>query len=97
MDIGGARYSYRYDHARQLLEQSNTRGQHLIYSHDAAGQLTRIHDAATGKITDYAYDHAGNRVRERMAQGGAVYQNNRIAYDALGRLRDCLLYTSRCV
>ena len=45
-----------------------------------------IRDSA--KITDYTYDHAGNKVRERTAQGGGVYQNNIMAYDALGRLRE---------
>lgn len=62
----------------------NTRGQNLNYSYDAAGQVTRIDDAAIGQITDYSYDHAGNKVRERTAQGGGVYQNNIMAYDALG-------------
>ncbi|MGN6660466.1 MAG: hypothetical protein ACTHKN_15900 [Achromobacter mucicolens] len=86
-DIGGAKYFYTYDNARQLLTQTNTRGQNLNYSYDAAGQVTRIYDAAIGQITDYSYDHAGNKVRERTAQGGGVYQNNIMAYDALGRLR----------
>ena len=31
---------------------------------------------------------SGNKVRERTAQGGGVYQNNIMAYDALGRLRE---------
>jgi len=86
-DIGGAKYFYTYDNARQLLTQTNTRGQNLNYSYDAAGQVTKIYDAAIGQVTDYAYDHAGNKVRERTTQGGGVYQNNIMAYDALGRLR----------
>lgn len=87
-DIGGAKYAYQYDNARQLLKQTNTRGQNLTYAYDAAGQMTRITDATLSKVTDYAYDHAGNRVRERTAVGTAVYQSNIMAYDALGRLRE---------
>ena len=87
-DIGGAKYYYSYDNARQLLQQTNTRGQNLNYTYDATGQVTRIYDASLGKITDFSYDHAGNKVRERTSQGGVVYQNNIMAYDALGRLRE---------
>ncbi|WP_434644479.1 LysM peptidoglycan-binding domain-containing protein [Achromobacter piechaudii] len=87
-DIGGAKYSYIYDNASQLLKQTNTRGQSLTYAYDAAGQMTRITDGSLSKVTDYAYDHAGNKVRERTAQGTTVYQSNVMAYDALGRLRE---------
>lgn len=87
-DIGGAKYAYTYDRARQLRTQVNTRGQSLTYVYDAAGQMTRITDASLNKITDYAYDHAGNKVRERTTQGTIAYQSNVMAYDALGRLRE---------
>lgn len=87
-DIGGAKYAYSYDNARQLLQQTNTRGQNLNYTYDATGLVTRVYDASLGKITDFSYDHAGNKVRERTSQGGVVYQNNIMAYDALGRLRE---------
>ncbi|MDP9933519.1 LysM peptidoglycan-binding domain-containing protein [Variovorax paradoxus] len=86
-DIGGANYSYSYDNARQLTHQTSTRGQNLAYSHDAAGQLVRIDDASLGKVSRYAYDLSGRRVREQTEQGGVSYQDNRIAYDALGRMR----------
>ncbi|PCE23749.1 hypothetical protein BWP39_29150 [Paraburkholderia acidicola] len=87
-DIGGANYSYTYDNARQLIAQTNTRGQSLHYQYDAAGQLIRIDDTALGQRTDYAYNAAGARVREKTTQGGVVYQDSHLAYDALGRLRD---------
>ena len=87
-DIGGAVYSYAYDNARQLIAQSNTRGQSLSYSYDAAGQLTTIQDNALNQTTTYAYDLAGNHVREKTVQGGVVYQDNFLSYDALNRLRD---------
>ncbi|MDQ0045676.1 LysM peptidoglycan-binding domain-containing protein [Variovorax boronicumulans] len=86
-DIGGATYSYTYDNARQLTLQTNSRGQNLKYSYDKAGQLLRIDDAAVGKVTTYAYDLAGRHVRETTTQGGVTYQDNQMAYDALGRLR----------
>ncbi|UAL02031.1 LysM peptidoglycan-binding domain-containing protein [Cupriavidus pauculus] len=87
-DIGGAVYSYAYDNAQQLIAQSNTRGQSLNYYYDAAGQVTQVNDNALGQVTTYAYDLAGNRVREKTTQGGVVYQDNFLAYDALNRLRD---------
>lgn len=87
-DIGGAVYSYAYDNAKQLIAQSNTRGQSLAWSYDAAGQVTTISDYAIGQTTTYAYDLAGNRVREKTVQGGAVFQDNFLGYDALNRLRD---------
>ncbi|WP_399678708.1 Ig-like domain repeat protein [Xenophilus sp.] len=86
-DLGGAEYSYTYDNARQLVAQSNTRGQNQAYGYDAAGQLTGIADIAIGQTTSYRYDLSGRRIRETTVQGGVVYQDNHIAYDALGRMR----------
>src|SRR5690606_25032071 len=83
-----ARYSYSYDHARHLVLQKSTRGQHLAFSYDTAGQLVLLHDVALNQKTMYAYDEAGRRVRERVIQDGITYQDNHLAYDALGNLRD---------
>jgi YD repeat-containing protein len=55
--------------------------------YDKAGQLLRIDDAGVGKVTTYAYDLGGRRIRETTVQGGVTYQDNQMAYDALGRLR----------
>jgi YD repeat-containing protein len=87
-DLGGARYSYSYDNARQLVAQSSTRGQSITYGYDAAGQVTSITDWANGKATTYMYDLSGRRIRERVVQGGVTYQDNHLAYDAQGNLRD---------
>lgn len=87
-DLGGARYTYTYDNARQLISQTSTRGQSITYSYDAAGQQTTIHDWADGKVTSYAYDLGGRHVREKTVQGGVTYQDNHLAYDAVGNLRD---------
>ncbi|MDP9912417.1 YD repeat-containing protein [Variovorax boronicumulans] len=94
-DIGKASYTYAYDNARQLLTQTNSRGQHLDYGYDAAGQLVQIvdsgqrqpDDGAGVKVSSYAYDLSGRRTRETTVQDGVTYQDNRIAYDALGRMR----------
>jgi len=86
-DIGGATYSYSYDSARQLIAMSNDRGQNQRFSYDAAGQLMRIQDDAVGRTTTYRYDLAGRHIRETTVQGGETYQDNHIAYDALGRMR----------
>ncbi len=92
-DVGAATYHYSYDNARQLLTQTNTRGQDLSYKYDAVGQVTEIRDQQKNqplKITTYAYDLGGRRLIEKTTSGGldAVYQDNRLAYDAQGRLRD---------
>ena len=102
-DIGGALYAYSYDGVRQLLHQTNSRGQDITYQYDHAGRLSRIvratndgsgasggsgpSGAAITQQTDYAYDLAGNRLLEQVRQGGVLYQDNRLAYDAQGRLR----------
>ncbi|MBA2964196.1 MULTISPECIES: LysM peptidoglycan-binding domain-containing protein [Ramlibacter] len=87
-DLGGARYSYGYDIARQLIRQTSTRGQNLAFGYDAAGQQVSITDAALGKVSTFAYDLGGRRIRERVVQGGATYQDNHLSFDAQGNLRD---------
>lgn len=87
-DLGGATYAYTYDNARQLTAQSSSRGQSITYTYDTVGQVTQIYDANTGKVTTYAYDLSGRKLRERVVQGGITYQDNHLAYDARGNLRD---------
>jgi YD repeat-containing protein len=86
-DIGGATYGYTYDRTRQLVRQTNTRGQDLRMTYDAAGQLLRQQDVPQDKLSIFEYDRAGRHVREVTIQAGVFYQDNRLAYDALGRLR----------
>jgi YD repeat-containing protein len=86
-DLAGTGFNYSYDKAGQLLARTSA-AQTLGYSYDAAGQVTRITDSATGKVTTTSYDLSGRHVRERVTQGGAVYQDNHLAYDVLGNLRD---------
>ncbi|MFT4171341.1 MAG: LysM peptidoglycan-binding domain-containing protein [Rhodocyclaceae bacterium] len=86
-DIGGATYQYRYDLAGQLATTTSSRGQSLRYKYDQAGQLIEVDDFALNQQTYYEYDLAGNHLRERTVQNGIAYQDNYLAYDALGRLR----------
>ena len=87
-DIGKAVYTYTYDNARQLTAQSNDlHHQNLHYGYDAAGQLLAITDPGTGTLATYGYDLSGRHIREKTVQNGVVYQDNHIAYDALGRMR----------
>jgi YD repeat-containing protein len=84
--LGGVTVSYEYNQLNQLAHQTSTRGQDLTYSYDEAGLLTRIDDAALGQVTEYRYDLAGNRLREKTAQQGRVVQDNHLGYDTQGRL-----------
>jgi len=86
VDLGGATVSYEYNKLNQLKHQTNSRGQNLNYTYDEAGLLTRIDDTALGQVTEYRYDLAGNRVREKTTQQGVVVQDNHLGYDTQGRL-----------
>lgn len=88
VDLGGIAYGYTYDHARQLTRQTSGRGQSLVFGYDAAGQQTTITDGALGKVTTYAYDLGGRKIRETVVQAGVTYQDNHLSYDGLGNLRD---------
>ena len=107
-DLGKARVSYTWNFLNQLKTQTSTGGSHaaqdLVYTYDASsGLLTKIEDRAqiwgnaaspnATKVTQYAYDLAGNRIRERTAiksngKEVGVFQDNHLAYDALNRLTD---------
>ncbi|MGJ3704011.1 LysM peptidoglycan-binding domain-containing protein [Variovorax sp. AFSI2.2] len=83
-DYGGRAYAYTYDKAGQLTFDSGTNRE---YTYNIEGLLARTYDRTTGQDARYEYDLAGNRVREWFGQGGVVYKDNHIAYDALGRMR----------
>ena len=95
-------YSFEYDNARQLLAQHNDRGtvvgdasqnKDLHYKYDAAGQMVETRDDAIGQTSRYSYNAIGKHVWEYTTQGSVttdpgspVYQDQILAYDALGRL-----------
>lgn len=88
--LDGASTTYTYDYAGQLYREVSSNGRDVITTFDIAGQATKIVDkiTATGsRTTDYTYDLAGNRTSEKTAgASGTVYQNETIAYDALGHM-----------
>ncbi|NML48462.1 LysM peptidoglycan-binding domain-containing protein [Ramlibacter sp. G-1-2-2] len=91
VDQGGGIYQYTYDGVRQLVREVITRGAPattLFFSYDSAGQVTEMYDSAVDKTTRYWYDLSGRRVREWTMQAGVTYQDNHLAYDARGNLRD---------
>lgn len=107
-DLGKATVKYTWNFLNQLKTQTSTGGSHaaqdLVYTYDASsGLLTKIEDRAqiwgnaaspnATKVTQYAYDLSGNRIRERTAMKSngkevGVFQDNHLAYDALNRLTD---------
>jgi hypothetical protein len=68
------------------VEESNTRGKDVRTTYDGAGEVTQLRDLATDKTTQYVYNLAGQHTRELTVQGGQLYQDNLLAYDAQGRL-----------
>jgi len=79
-------YDYFYNQAGQLYLQTSSGGQNISYSFDAAGQVTLIQDSGANRRTDYTYDAAGRRIRERVSVGNLVHQDTRITYDSHGRI-----------
>ena len=84
-----------------VLDQSNLAhaAQNIQYTYDAAGNLTEINENSTAVVdhdgdtlqgmqrdTQYYYDGAGRRVREKVTVGGVLYQDTTTTYDALGRV-----------
>ncbi|MES2937303.1 MAG: DUF2235 domain-containing protein [Pseudomonadota bacterium] len=67
----------------------------ITYRYDKAGNQVEINDASTNTVHTFSYDLAGHRIRETTKQGDVInnvaqyvtYQDNHLAYDALGRLR----------
>ncbi|WP_426317947.1 hypothetical protein [Pseudoduganella sp. R-43] len=87
---GNVRTTYTYTGLGQLATQTSPErgtlpGQNLKYTYDG-DRLMRIDDLTNNKVTSYAYDLAGNHLRERTEAGGRVVQNNSIEYDQLGRM-----------
>ncbi|MGC3997733.1 MAG: LysM peptidoglycan-binding domain-containing protein [Anaeromyxobacter sp.] len=85
VDIGGVRADYAYDSAKQLVSKTRA-GNEVRYTYDSVGQLIGITDPSLDQVTTYGYNARGLRVLERTTKGGVLYQDNRNAYDNLGRL-----------
>jgi len=91
VDAGRTRITYTYTALGQLeTQRSESRGsiagQDLKYTYDG-DQLLGVEDIANMQLTTYAYDLAGNRLREQTVAKGRVVQNNYISYDQLNRIK----------
>ncbi|MGJ7502513.1 hypothetical protein ACSFBF_19295 [Variovorax sp. ZT5P49] len=84
----GALAFWSYNYFGQLTGHRDIGGFIYSYSYDNARQLTQQTNSR-GQDLRYSYDKAGQllRIREPTVQGGVTYQDNQMAYDALGRLR----------
>ncbi|WP_164662699.1 hypothetical protein, partial [Pseudomonas viridiflava] len=83
-NIVGFSATFRYDAAGRRIQQGSSAKQNIEYGY-TDGLLTRIDDKATGLLTTYSYDLAGNRLTERQTyaprQGPAgTRQNNTLVY-----------------
>jgi YD repeat-containing protein len=89
--------STSYSHLGDVSHVTGTSGQNLTYTYDnSSGRLVKIEDdsiAGKATLTQYAWDQAGNRTREKTSvirtSDGAeldITQDNHIAYDALNRV-----------
>jgi YD repeat-containing protein len=103
VDTSGKGTYFQYNTLGQLVQQTADRrsdvasAQNLTYTYDpTSGLLVMIEDKSRTdnrvQVTQYAYDAAGNRLREKtyLRDPGNVetdvLQDNHIAYDALGRI-----------
>src|SRR5262249_36231649 len=87
---------------RGVLLGDSSQSENLVYTYDAAGQIVEMQDKSFDpdgttpgkeKVTKFSYNAAGQHVLEQTTQdvdgnisGNPVYQDQMLAYDALGRL-----------
>ena len=100
VDLANATTSYTYDSAGQLVRQTSSRGQDLVYQYYANGYLRYMADVSEGLLAEYHYDAAGNRVYEGSFAASAyrdytgrwsfyaseTYQAETVIYDELNRV-----------
>lgn len=93
-DFGEHEYTYSYNLAGSLVQQTSTAGQNITYSHYANGYIRSIQDNVTGALTRYEYDAEGNRTLEAYTRTVAgvkeYYQSAEMTYDALNRVTSIL-------
>lgn len=92
IDRGAHVFSYSYNNAGWLTNQSNSAGQNVVTDYYANGYVKRITDVALGTVSDYEYDANGNRTYEAYSRtvGGVTenLQNASVTYDALNRVQE---------
>nr|WP_303740666.1 RHS repeat-associated core domain-containing protein [Lutispora saccharofermentans] len=60
-------YSYKYDAAHNQIEKQDQKGI-TNYDYDSLNRLEKVTEP-DGKITEYIFDKAGNRIQETITQG----------------------------
>lgn len=60
-------YSYKYDAAHNQIEKQDKKGM-TNYDYDSLNRLEKVTEP-DGKITEYIFDMAGNRIQETITQG----------------------------
>ncbi len=95
----GVRHDYVYNKLGQLSSETSSVGRSLAYTYEnASSLLVKIEDssvAGSKQLTQYAYDLAGRRTREKTSVIDTtssaetdVTQDNHIVWDKLGRMTD---------
>jgi YD repeat-containing protein len=95
-DEGGHTFSYAYNLAGWLTDQTGSSGQNIHYDYYANGYIKSIWDQAVGTLTSYSYDVEGNKTFEgyislsdknnKNSVASNFYEQSTITYDALNRV-----------
>lgn len=90
-DFGGHTYTYAYNYAGELTQQTNSAGQNITYAYYTNGYIASMTDNALGMKSTYDYDNDGNRTVETYASTAAspvYYENSVVTYDAMNRITE---------
>lgn len=93
-DLGGHTYTYTYNTAGWLTQQTNNVGQNIVYAYYNNGYLKEVTDKGINSYSLFQYDKDGNRTLESYAQASLItgvqgtipYQVAKSTYDALNRV-----------
>jgi YD repeat-containing protein len=86
VDMGGNAIHYDYNLDGTVKTETAINGINIAYAYDEGGNLITITDTGVSRTTDYAYDSAGRRTRERTINFGITMEDLTIGYDALDRV-----------
>jgi len=92
IDISGSKTHYEYDSFGNLVHEYSDTGKNIWRSYDALNRLVSVQDVGIGVTTTYAYDLAGNRVREtttgvvNSTDGSTHNRDITYSYDLDGRM-----------
>ena len=93
--LSGTSYTYTYDFAGHLEEQTSTLGQDISYTYDRNGRVTQILDTghstsslvqSADVLTNYTYDSSDRIIEETVEVDGKDQQDTITHYDADGHI-----------